>query len=717
MAGEPRVDLRALLQERLTAEQLRAGEVIPLRLLRELLDIEVDCVADPHHRSVPRGEPLDAEPRYEEIGELGRGGRGRVSLAQDRNLDRAVAIKTLLGAGSVTLPEVRRFVQEALITAQLDHPSIVPVYELGFTRSGNLYYTMKRIEGTALSRVLRDLYKRDPAAVEGFALGRLLRVLSSVALTVAYAHDRGVVHRDLKPDNIMIGAYGEVMLLDWGFARVIGEASADGESRVLGTPGYLAPERILGESRVDPRSDVYSLGCVLYEALTLRRVFDEPSRRAMLEAAAHRDPVPPSQRSPGNAIPEELETLCLRCLARDPDLRLDSARALADEFDAFIEGSRRRAQVGARVKQGRSALQRHQRLRSSASRARELTDEIARHLEPWRPLEEKEGLLRGLERAENLRESAADAFAEAVACFESALSLDRDDSDARAGMADAYWLRFEEAEQRNDAREMAITERWLMAYDDGRYSVRLQGEGAFTLDTDPTHAEVVCMRYDTSGPRDLAVPFEHFGRTPLQVVSLPVGSYLLVLRAPGHRVTSYPLRIRRREHHHPVRPLRLVRQGNGVGGFVHVPAGTFPFGGDPGTPGALPATEIEVDDFLIGRFPVTSGEYLQFLRHLQQEDPELAVRRAPRQTGIPGTLWHREDGQWVLPQADPHGRAWRAEHPVYGVSWEDAVAYCVWRSEREGLRFDLPTEVQWEKAARGVDARFYPWGRWNRPQG
>ena len=715
MADEPRIDLRTLLREHLTSEQLRAGDVVPLRLLCEVLDIKVDQLVRRGETLLRRGEVLDTGLRYQEEGELGRGGRGRVNLAQDRNLERVVAIKTLLTPESVTVAQVRRFVQEALITAQLDHPSVAPVYEFGFTRSGDLYYTMKRIEGTALSRILHDIRHRERAAVERFALGRLVRVLSSVALTVAYAHDRGVVHRDIKPDNIMIGAYGEVMLLDWGFARVIGRASAATEPRVLGTPGYLAPERIRGKSHDDPRSDVYSLGCVLYEALSLQRVFDAPSRRAMLEAAVRTDPVPPSQRAARAPVPEELDVLCQSCLARDPQQRLGSARALADGLDAFIEGSRRREQVGVRVKQGRAALQRHLRLRSSARRARELTDEIGQRLEPWRPLEEKGALLRGLGQAERLRESAADAFTEAVACFESALSIDRDDLDARACMADAYWLRFEDAEKRNDAREMAVIERWLMAFDDGRYSVRLQGDGAFTLDTSPTHAEVVCLRYERHDLRDIAVPFEHFGRTPLQVVNLPVGSYLLVVRAPGHRITLYPLRIRRREHHHPDRPVRLVRADAGTRDFVHVPAGTFLYGGDPGTPGALPATEHEVDDFLVGRCPVTAGEYLEFLQHLQDTDPEQAMHHAPRQAGISGALWSLEQGRWTLPTADPHGRWWRPEYPVYGVSWEDAVAYCDWRSDRDGVHFDLPTEVQWEKAARGVDARFYPWGRWFDP--
>ena len=146
-----------------------------------------------------------------------------------------------------------------------------------------------------------------------------------------------------------------------------------------------------------------------------------------------------------------------------------------------------------------------------------------------------------------------------------------------------------------------------------------------------------------------------------------------------------------------------------------MPAGPFLAGGDPGSPGASLSEQRRERDFLIGRFPVTAGQYLAFLRVLQERDPDEAAARAPRQSGVAGTLWPCVGERWRLPLVDRNGQVWRSDHPVYGVSWEDAVAWCAWRSEVEGVAVELPTEAQWEKAARGVDARFYPWGRWFDP--
>lgn len=710
------LDLRALLSEHLDGTPAELPRHKVTEVLQAVLGIDSPAAIAPVPgiRSVKRGEPLHLADRYELQGELGRGGKGRVSLALDHNLGREVAVKTLLTPDDVTPAQVRRFVQEARITAQLDHPSVVPVYELGITPAGELYYTMRRVQGTSLARVLRGLRHRDRDVVERFGLGRLMRVFASLCLTVAYAHDRRVVHRDIKPENVMVGAYGEVLLMDWGFAAVIGDRESSGTDPrgLYGTPGYVAPERIRGKRSDDPRSDVYSLGCMLYELLTLQRVYEDRDARAVLESAVKRDPMPPSSRSSRGPVPEDLEDLCMACLSRRAEDRPPTARAVADEVDAHLEGSRRREQVSKRVKVGRKALQRHLKLREGTQRARELTAEIRHRIEAWRPLEEKAALLKGLRRTEEMRASANDAFTEALASFESALSLDRDDPDARSSMAEAYWLLFEEAELRNDRREMAALERWLLTYDDGRYSVRLRGEGAVTLDTAPTHAEVICQRYDSQDLLSTAVPFENFGRTPLRVVSLPVGSYLLLLRAPEHRVTRYPLRIQRRDHHHPDHTVRLLGLDEAPAGMVHVPGGAFVAGGDPGAPGALDARIEVADDFLIGRFPVTAREYLEFLQHVQQRDPVAARRHAPRESGLARTLWPRNEGVWRLPRKPRHGVTWRLEHPVCGVSHEDAAAYCAWRSERDGVAVRLPTELQWEKAARGVDGRFYPWGRW-----
>ena len=665
--------------------------------------------------------------RYDLTGELGRGGVGRVCLAVDRELGRQVAIKTLLDPDTASRARVERFVEEARITAQLDHPAVVPVYEVGITDDGELYYTMKRVDGTPLSRILGGLRRTEGRYVDAFPAARLLSVFVSVGQAVAFAHDRGVVHGDIKPDNVMVGAYGEVLLLDWGFATRIGiddlaslrrRFGTDQEKRpaaVFGTPGYLAPERITGLAAPTPASDVYALGVILYEILTLARPFRERSRDALLEATVERDPTPPAERAPARRIAEDLGDLCLSCLSREPERRPATASALAAEVSAYLSGSHRRTECEGRVKQGHRALERYLRVRDHLRRAEELTLEIGKQIPAWLPVADKGPLLKGLERVDQLRLSASDAYAEAVTSFDSALSLDARDTDARAGMADAYWLRFEEAEERGDTREMALARRWLMTYDDGRYMVRIQGQAAMTIDSLPTHAEVICLRYNRRDMLQHAEPYQELVRTPLRLLPLAMGSYLLIFRAPGYRSTRFPVQIRRREHFNPATPVRLLPLDAALDRFVHVPGGRFRVGGDPESPDALPAGEEQLDDFMIGRFPVTAGEYLAFLEDLQRRDPEQAKERAPRQTGMPGSLWERDTQGWRLPSVDRNGQRWAVNHPVYGVSWHDAVAYCEWRSAVEGVEFGLPSGLQWEKAMRGVDARHHPWGNWFDP--
>ncbi|MBA3501630.1 MAG: serine/threonine protein kinase, partial [Deltaproteobacteria bacterium] len=227
---------------------------------------------DTHDASRP-GAPLrdsaPAEPpeKYE-VGEiLGRGGMGEVVLAEDKTIGRRVAIKRMRAA-TPTPDAVARFLREAHIQARLDHPAIVPVHELGHDKDGRPYFTMKRLAGVTLHTVLKE-GKATPQ--------KLLRAFVDVCLAIEFAHQRGIVHRDLKPSNIMLGHYGEVYVLDWGVARVIGDAelagvaidSLEGETQqgaVLGTPGYMSPEQMRGDE-ITPATDIYALGAILFEIL------------------------------------------------------------------------------------------------------------------------------------------------------------------------------------------------------------------------------------------------------------------------------------------------------------------------------------------------------------------------------------------------------------------------------------------------------------------
>ena len=281
-------------------------------------------------------------PEYELLDVIGRGGMGEVVLARDRRIGRDVALKRL--RTEQPTPElVERFLREAKIQARLDHPSIAPVHELGYDSEGLPYFTMKRVAGTTLA----DLLDRS-----GEKPQRFLRALVDVCHAIELAHSRGYVHRDLKPHNIMLGDYGEVYVLDWGVARVLGSAEApaatttidevvslDGVTKtgaLLGTPGYMAPEQVRGEP-VQPAADIYALGSILFEILAGEPL--HPRGRDALASTISNVERSPAKRRPERGIAPELDAICAASLETEPRAR-PSARKLADTIQGYLDGDR-----------------------------------------------------------------------------------------------------------------------------------------------------------------------------------------------------------------------------------------------------------------------------------------------------------------------------------------------------------------------------------------
>jgi hypothetical protein len=284
------------------------------------------------------------EARYEVRGSLGAGGMGEVSLCFDRRAGREVARKIAILGGDQASPLRRRFLQEARIQAQLEHPSIVPVYDLGLDRTGAPYFTMRHVRGVTLKRVLEGLAAGDADVERKFTRRRLLSAFASVCLAVHYAHSHAVIHRDLKPTNIMLDEYGELYVLDWGVARATGGVKTPSHPRlsrpgdVIGTPGYIAPEQVAGDA-VDARADVYSLGTILFEILALEPLHQRDRAPALLGTLAQVD-ARPSARAPHREIPPELDAVCMKATALRPEARYVSARALHDAVDDYLEGDR-----------------------------------------------------------------------------------------------------------------------------------------------------------------------------------------------------------------------------------------------------------------------------------------------------------------------------------------------------------------------------------------
>ncbi len=380
---------------------------------RNAVDLEMTHVAgspfaddEPEHRQTPQTLSQSAPQRFVVVDEIGRGGMGAVVRANDCEIRREVAVKYLLDQSNPA--NKARFIEEAQVTGQLEHPNIVPVHEMGLDGDGRLFFAMKMVRGRSLKEIIDEL--RSAADSSVWSLPRLLGVLVNVCHAMAYSHSRGVVHRDLKPANIMVGDFGEVYVMDWGLAKVLrptdstshfmppsakrtaeateptvqftpedstastfsfdfltsspqgmasdgglasGRVTTDRENdlsaltmdgSILGTPIYMPPEQAAGDVHaIDPRSDLYSLGAILYELLTLLPPVDKSGGHvAVLRRVVKGEIVTPQKRAPdrdrAGLISKELAAIAMKALALKAVDRYQTAEALRRDIELFLEG-------------------------------------------------------------------------------------------------------------------------------------------------------------------------------------------------------------------------------------------------------------------------------------------------------------------------------------------------------------------------------------------
>jgi eukaryotic-like serine/threonine-protein kinase len=699
--------------------------------------------------SLPMPEPFFDGPtlgRYQVKGKLGEGGMGTVYLVHDPELNRELALKSINPKIAEFEHVMTRFTEEAQLTSQLQHPSIVPVHEFGRLEDGTYFFTMPVIQGRTLNDLIKSRFSGEEKEDPDINLHRMVNIFYKSCEAVSYSHARGVVHCDLKPHNIMTGHFGEVFVLDWGVAKALGqvgtlppvELRVHGSSPsnteltpMMGTPQYMAPEQATGDpDLLTSQTDVYSLGLILYKILSGRRAYAGNGTEILKEV--ERGEIDPLEGP--LPIPSTLRDICMKATQTDPSERYTHAGELARAIESWLDGAERKKRALQLVEQAKALLPDAQRLREEGFLLRQESKEQLGRIALGTSEEEKWTLWAKEDKSKESDRAARQKELEFTLFLHGALTHDPEHAQAHELLAEHYRSAHQKAEREKDVDKILRTESLLRIHAGNlpetsqtrtSHSAYLEGNGKVTLvSSQPASAKL--FRYEERNRKLVPVFLENIGETPVKALPLPMGSYLAKLQAPGCSPVIYPFLIGRLAHWSCIapgeskpHPIWLPPEGELAEGERYIPAGWFLT--EPiRKAGKSVLARVWVDEFCIQRTPVTNRQYIEFLEDLVQNGrEEEALLHAPREkSSVQGKdgrmIYGYAEGRFSL-VPDSEGDLWLLDWPVIMVNWHSSQAYGEWMAERTGKPWRLPMELEWEKAARGVDGRLYPWGNFFDP--
>ena len=712
--------------------------------------------------------------RYEQLEILGEGGMGTVWLVKDQKLNRLIAMKIVHKRYLQNRAILNRFREEAQISAQLQHPNILPVYEIGTVENGLPYFTMAVVKGVSLSQRIYEVHKAITLGLwkstkEDWTLRSLITCFSSICTAISYAHSCGIIHRDLKPENIMIDGFGQVLVVDWGLAKFVDsiedriENNDDSHSirfrfkiqtmvgNIAGTPSYMSPEQALGKvDDVSYCSDIYSLGAILYEILRGKPPFTGGDAQDILSKVVSSKPtsfngpckdsqsslIPPDGMEhpvscSGAKLPQELVNISLKALSMDPKDRYENVQDMIQEIRLWQDGSIRERKARLLVDQGKELEREILALKKSAKELLKRSEQLLKKIPLW---EKEEVKLEGWkldDRSKELERQASLKQIEQEGLFRSALMYKDDLDEAHAALVELYIVKHREAELKKERTVALECETIIKFYlrkisnnfpQKSDFRSYLEGKGKISIDFHPTNVHIELNRF-VSTFRRLHTELVEAGLTsPLIDKDLPRGSYCLNVKSEGYHDMIVPIQLDRQKRWSLENPEELREVipllPTGVLGHddCYVPAGWFNAGGDSQTPNSLKHMHVWVDGFVMRRFSVTHAEYLLFLNDLVGEGLcEEALLHVPREQSFSkddlGLMLYLLNEDGSFSLGNPSvGTIVRETQPVTMIRWESARYFASWMEKKTGRPWRLPMELEWEKSGRGVDGRFYPWG-------